>query len=94
MLLIFELLPVVLAAIAVVLCGLRYSAECKRSIRIPMLMGVVCGLLLITAQTSWWTSIRVEGAMFGTEFADALWTAFNSIVMGCFIYLALPKDAV
>ena len=91
MLLIFELLPVVLAAIAVVLCGMRYSAECKRSVRIPMLMGVVCGMLLIIAQTSWWTSIRIEGAAFGTPFADALWTAFNSIVMGCFIYMAWPK---
>lgn len=92
MLIIFELLPVVLAVIVVILCGLRYSAECKRSIRVTMLMGVICGLLLITAQTSWWTSIRVEGLQFGTAFADALWTMFNSLVMACFIYLALPKD--
>lgn len=93
MLFIFEFLPVVLAAMAVVLCGLRYSAECKTSVRVPMLLGVICGLLLIIAQTSWWTSIRVEGLTVGTAFADALWTLFNSLVMSCFIYMALPKDA-
>lgn len=93
MLFIFELLPVALAAIAVILCGLRYSAECKRSIRIPMLMGVICGLLLIVAQTSWWSSIHIEGLPFGTAFADGIWTLLNSIVMSCFIYMALPKDA-
>lgn len=93
MLFIFELLPAALAAIAVILCGLRYSSECKRSVRIPMLMGVACGLLLIVAQTSWWSSIRIEGLPFGTAFADGIWTLFNSIVMSCFIYMALPKDA-
>lgn len=93
MLLIFELLPVALATIAVILCGLRYSAECKRTVRIPMLMGMISGLLLIVAQTSWWSSIRVEGLPFGTAFADVIWTLFNSIVMACFIYMALPKDA-
>lgn len=89
---ILDLLPVALAVVAVILCGLRYSAECKVSVRIPMLAGVVSGLLLIAAQTSWWTSIKVEGVPFGTAFADALWTVFNCIVMLCFIYMALPKD--
>lgn len=93
MLFVFEMLPVVLAAIAVVLCSLRYSSECKRATRIPMLMGAVSGLLLIVAQTSWWSSIRIEGLPFGTMFADGIWTLFNSIVMACFIYIALPKDA-
>ena len=93
MLFIFELLPVALATVAVILCGLRYSSECKRSVRIPMLMGGACGLLLIVAQTSWWSSIRIEGLPFGTAFADGIWTLFNSIVMACFIYMALPKDA-
>lgn len=91
--LLLDLIPVVLAAIVVILCGLRYSAECKQSIRIPMLFGVVCGVLLIFAQTSWWTSVRVEGLQFGTVFADAIWTIFNSLVMICFIYMAVPKDA-
>lgn len=93
MLLIFEMLPVALATIAVILCGLRYSSECKKSVRIPMLMGAVSGLLLIVAQTSWWSSIRIEGMPFGTDLADGIWTLFNSVVMSCFIYMAMPKDA-
>ena len=86
----FELLPVLLAMVAGVLCAARYRHERRTQMRAVLLLGVVCALLLIVAQASWWSSHVVEGLQQGQEFANALWTLFNSLAMLAFIVAAKP----
>lgn len=87
----FELLPVLLAMIAAVTCASRYSRERRRSDRVIMVLGVLCAVLLIFAQTSWWTSYVVQGHALGTQVANAAWTVFNCLVMVSFILSSLPR---
>jgi Na+/phosphate symporter len=88
----FELLPVALACVAAVLCARSYSRERRRDHRLTLLIGVVCSVILVIAQTSWFTSYIVLGSNEGAAFANVLWTIFNSLVMFCFIAAArTPK---
>lgn len=89
----FELTPIALAAVAFILCGLRYNSECKKHIKIPMLFGICASILLLFAQTSWWSSLILEGSTVGNAFTDYIWTVFNATVMVSFIYLAVNKNA-
>ena len=88
---IFELFPVVLAAVSVLLCGLRYHSECNRRVKTIMIFGGAASGLLIFAQTSWWASFVLEDSLVGTVFADYVWTGFNTLVMVNFIYNAVSK---
>lgn len=88
---VFELVPVVLALVAAVTCASRYSRERRRSDRIVMVLGVVCSILLIFAQTSWWTSYVLQGNLVGTKIANVIWTVFNTLVMISFILASLPR---
>lgn len=84
----FELLPVVMAMIAAICCARRYSSERRKHTKTVMALGVVSSVLLIVAQSSWWTSYVVMGIGQGTQFADAIWTIFNTLTMLAFIVAA------
>lgn len=88
---VFELSPVILAMVAAVTCADRYSRARRKCERAAMAIGVLCALLLIFAQTSWWTSYVIQGLGLATQIADAAWTAFNSLVMIAFILLSRPR---
>ncbi len=85
---IFELVPVGLALVAAVLCSMRAREAKTRQYRLSLMLGVVCAVLLIVAQTSWWGTYIVQGHLEGTWLANIIWTVFNSLVMVAFILLA------
>jgi hypothetical protein len=88
---IFELLPVGLAVIAAVRCSTRYSMRIRKVDRLTLILAVLNSLLLIFAQTSWWSTYVLLGSLQGTEFANVVWTVFNSLTMIVFILLGSPR---
>lgn len=88
---IFEILPVVLACFSAVTCSIRYSTDRRKHDRIAMILATVCSVMLIVAQTSWWTTSLVEHSLQGTVFANAIWTLFNSLTMLTFIVIAKTR---
>lgn len=85
---IIESIPVCLAIYSAVLCAHRYAQDRRRAYRQVLLLGVICSLLLIIAQTSWIISALVNSSLTGTWFANSIWTFFNSLTMLAFILLA------
>ena len=57
--------------------------------RLSMLLATVASILLIIAQTSWWTSYVLNNSLEGTEFANYIWAVFNSLTMIVFIIISL-----
>lgn len=51
-------------------------------------MAVVASILMLTAQVSWSWSIFIQNNLLGTEFANIVWTVFNTLTMLTFIYAA------
>lgn len=85
---IIEAIPVVLAVVASISCSYKYSLEKRSASKHALILGVVCSLLLIIAQTSWIVSSLVTNSLEGTWFANYVWTLFNSLTMVAFILLA------
>lgn len=86
----FQILPIALAFISVFACASRFAKDRRRHDRFAMILAIVCSLLLIIAQTSWWVSYAIQGNLLGTEFSNVVWTIFNSLIMICLIILAQP----
>ena len=86
----FQILPIILACTAAVVCSIRYSSDRRKSDRTTMLLSVLSSVLLIVAQTSWWATYLIENSLQGTVFANYIWTVFNSLVMLTFIISANP----
>lgn len=86
----FQLLPVILACIAAITCAHRFNSGRRKQDKIVMALSVTCSLLLIVAQTSWWTTFLIEGNLLGTIFADTIWTIFNSLIMVTLIIISDP----
>ena len=82
--LIFEALPVLMAVAAIFSCGHKAVTTRRAHDRNIYLGMMVCAALLITAQSSW-TYTMLKGLSEGTDFANILWTAFNTATMGVFI---------
>lgn len=85
---IIESIPVCLAIYSAVLCAHRYTQDRRQSYRQVLLLGTICSLLLIIAQTSWIISAIVNSSLTGTWFANYVWSFFNSLTMLAFILLA------
>lgn len=83
-----ELLPVVLAFLAAILCAHRFRTTQSKHRKRILIMGVMCAFMLIVAQASWWGTYLLEGGLEGTTFANHVWTIFNSLVMVSFIAFA------
>lgn len=88
---ILQLFPVILALIAAVLCTQSYATGRRRQDKTVMALGVLCALMLIVAQTSWWTTYLIQGNLLGTWFANSIWVIFNALTMIVFIILAYPR---
>lgn len=89
---IFELIPLLLAIIAIAVCAMRLRNDRRRTTRTKMILSIVSAVLLIVAQSSWVNSYLINGNLLGTVFADYVWTFFNSLVMSSFIYSAVNRD--
>ena len=86
----FQILPIILAVIAIISCSYRFSKERRKYDRYAMLLSIISSFIMIIAQTSWWVTYAIEGNLMGTIFANNLWTIFNSLIMVCLILLAHP----
>lgn len=86
----FQISPVIFAIIAAVLSSIKFSTDRRKSDRLIMLMTVTASILLIIAQTSWWSTYLIENSLRGTWFANIVWTIFNNLVMVIFIMLSRP----
>jgi hypothetical protein len=88
----FEFLPVVLALAASVLCAQKYSDTRRKSERLVCLLGTICAVMLMFAQTSWWSAYTYHGLGLGTDLANHVWSAFNSLTMVAFIVVGWPRS--
>jgi len=85
-----ELIPVVMACIAVVTCSIRYAKENRKITKLSLILSSIASAILIVAQTSWWDSV-LQNDLMGTEFANKLWLAFNFLTTTIFIIISLPS---
>lgn len=88
---IIELTPVALAIPAVILCARKYMVARRNRDRIVLALAVICSLLMIFAQTSWWATYVIHGDLLGTTLANVIWTAFNCATMTVFIIMGWPR---
>ena len=88
----FETFPILMGIIAVIMCSFNFGQERRKQHKIIMILGIVCSLILVVAQLSWWSSFIVVGVGVGTAFADLLWTIFNTLTMLAFVIAALPQN--
>ena len=92
----FELLPVFLAVVAAIVCAIRAGVEHGR-LKILFTLATIACVLLIVAQTSWWSVLVFEVVSSGyidDNFANYIWTVFNSIVMTSYLVSALDRDKI
>jgi len=93
----FELAPVFLAVFAAVICSVRASSEVGR-LRWFFTLATVSSVLLILAQTSWWSVLvfELKSAVpyIDDDIANMIWTVFNTTVMVSFIVSAFDKSKV
>ena len=85
---IFESMPIILACYSSIICAKQYVLDRRKHNRRVLLLGVICSILLIIAQTSWYVTYVVNGNLVGTGFANQIWAVFNSLTMIAFIVLA------
>lgn len=90
----FEFLPVGLALAAAVLCAQKYSDTRRKAERLVCLLGTICAVLLMFAQTSWWSAYYIHGLGLGTDFANHVWTLFNILTMSAFIVIGWPRPGL
>lgn len=80
-----QILPIILAVIALISCAEKLYVERRLISRITLILASICSLILIMAQVSWYVSFTIEGSLQGTWFANILWDIFNSLTMVTFI---------
>lgn len=91
---VFEFVPIIMAFITLLACGFRANNTTHHPARTLMLLGVVCSLILLITQTSWWVTHVIEGGTSGDGPAviNYLWTIFNTLVMSSFLYAAIWRE--
>ena len=90
-----ELLPILLAILTALACSIRATLE-KGRLRYFFIISTVASILLIVAQTSWWNSIVFDSAALGgfidDNFANYIWTLFNTLVMISYLISAVDSS--
>jgi hypothetical protein len=81
----FEIMPIFLATLALLYCGMQISNETTLSGKLFFMIACINCILLMTAQVSWTWTVYV-GDTIGTLFADYTWTVFNSLVMISYLF--------
>lgn len=89
--LIFDLIPVALAIVTIILMSRRYSELRRQKDRVVFFFAIISCTVMLVAQLSWWSTNYLKAELFDFTFANILWTLFNSLVMIIFIILALPR---
>ncbi len=84
----FRLVPIFLAVIAAILCARRFYSDRRKHDRMVMTLSVMCSIMLILAQTSWWSSSILEGSLKGAWFTNIIWNIYDALVAITFIVLS------
>ena len=87
----WEILPIILAMLAIVVCSRAALTSRRSSERIGAVAAVVCAVLMIVAQVSWSWTVFIKGDIQGTDVANFVWTMFNTGVMATFLYTYGPR---
>lgn len=89
--LIFDLIPIALAIIAIILISKKYDVVRRRKDKVVLFLSVIAASIMIVAQLSWWSTYVLKSELFDYDIANMLWTAFNSLVMVIFIIISYPR---
>lgn len=89
--LIFDLIPIALAIIAIILISKKYDVVRRRKDKVVLFLSVIAASIMILAQLSWWSTYVLKSELFDYGIANMLWTAFNSLVMVIFIIISYPR---
>lgn len=89
--LLFESLPILLAAMAIVLCFHKALTTRRMHDRVVCYAMIACSVVMIIAQSSW-TYTVLKGGLEGTDINNVLWTIFNAGVMSVFIFSARRSE--
>jgi CDP-diglyceride synthetase len=90
---VFQLLPIILAFVAIYACLVRRRVEQRDSDRRTMIIFVWLSVFLIGAQGYRWYSYFVEANYAGTWAVDIVWTVYKTSVEAAFIYIAMDRRA-
>jgi hypothetical protein len=88
----FELLPIGLALIAIMMSSIMYTKTRRKYDKVRTLFGMVAAALLIVAQSSWYVAYVIMGDLQDTVFANVIWTLFNCVTMLLIILYAIPRQ--
>jgi len=88
---IFELMPVALALVATISCAHRFNTTRHKPTRNLMLLAVICAIIMMIAQTTWWSYWTLRNEMVRPAYTAVLWTVFNILSMVAFIYASLRR---
>lgn len=88
---IVELVPLLLAFPAVFYAGTRYAKLRRLRDKVINAMSIGCAVLLIVAQTSWYTTTVILNRLEDAVYINTVWTVFNSLVMVLIILISLPR---
>ena len=89
---IVELFPVGLALVAIATSSIMYNRTRRKYDKVRSLFGIIIAVVMIIAQTSWYTTSVIMGKLEDTVFANALWTIFNSLTMILIIMYSVPRQ--
>jgi hypothetical protein len=86
----FELLPVALAFVVALLAATSYTKARRNVDRAVLILSSASAVMLIIAQTSWYSTLT-GGGFDDPTWVNDLWTVFNTTVMSAFIANALGR---
>ena len=89
---VLELVPVALALVAIAVCSRRLFSDRRKANKRTLIMAIIASSLLVVAQLSWWKLFAIDNKLQDTVWVNAVWTAFNSLVMLTFIRMASGGD--
>lgn len=86
-----ELLPIVLAVISIFVSAKAYLKARRKTDKLRLILSIVTAMIMIIAQTSWYTTSILLHRIEDSTFANYLWTIFNTLAMIILIMFPGPR---
>lgn len=86
-----EFLPIVLAIVSIFISTSAYLKARRKWDKVRLMLSIIAAIVMIVAQTSWYTTAIIMGKIEDTTFANHLWTLFNTLVMSILIMFPGPR---
>lgn len=87
----FELLPIILAIVSIFISSKAYLIARRKTDKLRLILSIIAAIVMIIAQTSWYTTSVLMGQIQDTSFANHLWTLFNTLAMIILILFPGPR---